>query len=93
MVQKSSQVLDAIDNEMGIYPIYRALINPDKVKQDYDDKIISIDHMAKYEPGDVFEWKRTGTYTISQRTSRHAARTIVRPVPFYLYNHYDGKHY
>lgn len=68
MVQKSSQVLDAsldaIDNEMGIYPIYRALINPDKVKQDYDDKIISIDHMAKYEPGDVFEWKRTGTYWI-----------------------------
>nr|DAO08592.1 MAG TPA: hypothetical protein [Caudoviricetes sp.] len=49
---------------MGIYPIYRALINPDKVKQDYDDKIISIDHMAKYEPGDVFEWKRTGTYWI-----------------------------
>lgn len=68
MVQKSFQVLDAsldaIDNEMGIYPIYRALINPDKVKQDYDDKIISIDHMAKYEPGDVFEWKRTGTYWI-----------------------------
>lgn len=44
------------------YPFDRALINPDKVKQDYDDKIISIDYSAGYEPGDVFEWKKTGTY-------------------------------
>lgn len=68
MVQKSCQVLNAdssaIDKEFGIFPVWRALINPDKVKQDYDDKIISIDHMAQYEPGDVFEWKRTGTHWI-----------------------------
>lgn len=44
------------------YPFDRALINPDKVKQDYDDKIISIDYSSGYEPGDVFEWKKTGTY-------------------------------
>lgn len=44
------------------YPFDRALINPDKVKQDYDDKIISIDYSAGYESGDVFEWKKTGTY-------------------------------
>jgi hypothetical protein len=39
----------------------RALINPDKVKQDYDDKILSIDYSSGVEPGDVFEWKKTGT--------------------------------
>lgn len=44
------------------YPFDRALINPDKVKQDYDNKVISIDYSAGYEPGDVFEWKKTGTY-------------------------------
>ena len=68
MVQKSCQVLNAdpsaIDNEFGIFPVWRALINPDKVKQDYDDKIISIDHMAQYEPGDVFEWEKTGSHWI-----------------------------
>lgn len=68
LVQKSTQVLDAtldaIDPDMNIYPMCRALINPDKVKQDYDDKIISIDHINQYEPGDVFEWKKTGTHWI-----------------------------
>lgn len=68
MVQKYNQVLDAdpdaVDPGFGIYPIYRALINPDKVKQDYDDKIISIDYSCGYEPGDIFEWKKTGTHWI-----------------------------
>lgn len=40
----------------------RALINPDKVKQDYDDKILSIDYEHGYRPGDVFEWKKTNTH-------------------------------
>ena len=68
IVQKSCQVLnadpDAIDKDFGIFPMWRALINPDKVKQDYDDKIISIDYQAQYEPGDVFEWKKTGSHWI-----------------------------
>lgn len=40
----------------------RALINPNKVKQDYDDKIISIGFEHNYAPGTVFEWQDTGTY-------------------------------
>ena len=40
----------------------RALINPDKIKFDYDEKIVSIDPKWEYKPGDVFEWKNTGTY-------------------------------
>lgn len=34
----------------------RALINSDKVKQDYDDKILSIEYDNEYNPGDVFQW-------------------------------------
>ncbi len=41
--------------------VERALINPHTVKQDYDDKIISIGYEYGYKPGTVFEWVRTGT--------------------------------
>jgi hypothetical protein len=40
----------------------RALINPNKLKQDYDDKIISIGFEHEFQPGDIFEWCNTGTY-------------------------------
>lgn len=66
MVQRNTEVLEidpsGIDADMGVYGEIRALINPDKVKQDYDDKIVSIDYEHGYEPGDVFEWKKTNTY-------------------------------
>ena len=41
--------------------IERALINPNTVKQDYDDKIISIGYEYEYKPGTIFEWVQTGT--------------------------------
>ena len=41
--------------------VERALINPNTVKQDYDDKIISIGYEYDYKPGTIFEWVRTGT--------------------------------
>ena len=40
----------------------RALINPNKLKQDYDDKIISVGYEHNFECGDIFEWKGTETY-------------------------------
>lgn len=36
----------------------RALINPDKVKFDYDEKIISVDWEYNFKPGDTFEWPK-----------------------------------
>ena len=36
----------------------RALMNPDKVKFDYDEKILSVDFEYGYHPGDTFEWGR-----------------------------------
>lgn len=42
----------------------RALINPDKVKFDYDEKIVSIDFIHNFHLGDTFEWKGTNTHWI-----------------------------
>ena len=45
--------------------VVRALINPNTVKQDYDDKIISVGFEHGFAAGDVFEWVNTGTYWLS----------------------------
>lgn len=42
----------------------RALINPNKLKPDYDEKIISIGWEHKFQSGDIFEWVNTNTYWI-----------------------------
>ncbi len=50
-------------------PWQRALMNPDKVKFDYDEKIISIDFESGYHSGDTFEWGRdTGSHWIILKT-------------------------
>lgn len=40
----------------------RALINPNKLKQDYDDKILSVGYEYNFKCGDVFEWLGTNTH-------------------------------
>ena len=40
----------------------RALINPNRVKQDYDDKIVSVEFGKGFECGTVFRWIGTNTY-------------------------------
>lgn len=40
----------------------RALINPNKLKQDYDDKILSVGYEYNIKSGDIFEWLGTKTY-------------------------------
>lgn len=49
-------------NHLNNKEICRALINPDKNKMDYDDKIVSVAYEDNYHPGDVFEWVGTNTY-------------------------------
>ena len=51
----------------GAEDYVRALINPDKVKFDYDEKILSVDFQHGFEPGDSFEWKNTGTHWLVLR--------------------------
>ena len=53
----------AMDGVREADPV-RALINPNKLKQDYDDKIISIRFEYGFRTGDIFEWCNTGTYWI-----------------------------
>ena len=53
----------AMDGVREADPV-RALINPNKLKMDYDDKIISIGFEHEFRVGDVFEWCNTGTYWI-----------------------------
>lgn len=43
-------------------PSTQALINPNKTKQDYDDKIIAIGYEENFVPGDIFCWEYTNTY-------------------------------
>ena len=40
----------------------RALINPNTVKQDYDDKILSVGFEHDFKCGDVFEWVGTNSH-------------------------------
>lgn len=43
---------------------WRCLINPDKLKEDYDQKEISIEFESGLKEGDVFLWNRTNTHWI-----------------------------
>ena len=40
---------------------YKALLNNNKLKPDYDDKVISIPHSAQFKVGDVFLWERASS--------------------------------
>lgn len=54
--------ISGIDAEIVDEPICRALINPDKNKLDYDDKIVSVHFEDHFQSGDVFEWVGTNSY-------------------------------
>ena len=53
---QGAQIKRVGDNQLA-----RALINPNVIKQDYDDKVLSIGFEYGYQLGDVFEWVNTGT--------------------------------
>ena len=50
-----------VDADKDEKPI-RALINPNKLKQDYDDKVVSCNWDYELAPGSVFKWMGTNTY-------------------------------
>jgi hypothetical protein len=58
----SYQAAEVVRNESEYKRPVRALINPNKLKQDYDDKIISIGYEYDFKCGDVFEWIGTNTH-------------------------------
>lgn len=60
----SYQAAEVIKTDADLKRPVRALINPNKLKQDYDDKIISVGFEYGFAPGTVFEWVGTDTYWI-----------------------------
>lgn len=61
---KKAQDGEDIDRDCSESPIVRALINPDKLKFDYDQKEVSVRFDYDFKPGDIFEWNRTNSYWI-----------------------------
>ena len=61
-VQYSYQGADVKKIDSTASHSVRALINPNKLKPDYDDKVISIRYDHDFKTGDVFEWNGTNTY-------------------------------
>lgn len=63
-VMNSYQAAEVLREDAECREPVRALINPNKLKQDYDDKIISIGFEYNFKCGDVFEWLGTNTHWI-----------------------------
>lgn len=53
--------IEIMEGEREAPPV-RALINPNKLKMDYDEKIISTGFENNFQAGDVFEWCNTHSY-------------------------------
>lgn len=64
LAQHYEDCLSAMVDAQAVGPTVRALINPDKVKQDYDDKILSVDYKHGFTCGDVIKWCGTNSYWI-----------------------------
>ena len=63
-VWNSYQAAEIVTTDAEDRKPVRALINPNKLKQDYDDKIISVGFEYEVTPGTIFEWLGTNTYWI-----------------------------
>lgn len=63
-VWNSYQAAEVVRTDAENKEPVRALINPNKLKQDYDDKIISIGYEYNFKPGDTFEWLGTRSHWI-----------------------------
>lgn len=61
-VWNSYQAAEVVKTDAEDRKPVRALINPNKLKQDYDDKIISVGYEYNFAPGTIFEWLGTKTY-------------------------------
>ena len=63
-VWNSYQAAEVVKTDAEDRKPVRALINPNKLKADYDDKIISVGYEYNFEVGTVFEWLGTKTFWI-----------------------------
>lgn len=61
-VWNSYQSAEVVRDDAEYKKPVRCLINPNKLKQDYDDKTLSIGYEYNFKPGDTFEWLGTNTH-------------------------------
>ena len=61
-IWNSYQAAEVVKTDAEDRKPVRALINPNKLKADYDDKIISVGYEYDFTVGTVFEWLGTKTY-------------------------------
>ena len=61
-VWNSYQAAEVIKTDAEDRKPVRVLINPNKLKADYDDKIISVGYEYEFQVGTVFEWLGTKTF-------------------------------
>lgn len=59
MEKQQKQELEKYIKDQGVL---KALINPDKLKQDYDDKILSAPYEYRLQSGDIIKWNETNSY-------------------------------
>lgn len=55
-------VSDGVETMEDTHHAARALINPNKLKSDYDEKVVSVGFEFGYKTGDIFEWLNTNSY-------------------------------
>lgn len=60
-IKKVQDCLDLDFDYTNVIPV-RALMNSNKLKVDYDEKILSVGFEHDLDVGDVFEWHRTNSY-------------------------------
>lgn len=73
---------------------YRCLINPSRLTEDFDKKVISIDYDSGVREGTVFWWDRTQMYwmiNLQQHTEEAYFRGLITRAEYEL--DLNGKHY
>lgn len=73
---------------------WRCLINPSRLTEQFDKKVISIDYAAGMKEGDVFYWDRTGLYwliNLQQHTEEAYFRGTITRAEFEI--EIEGRHY
>ena len=92
----SYQAAEVLKVDAELREPFRALINPNKLKPDYDDKVISIGYEYNFRCGDVFEWIGTGTHWLiylQDLTETAYFRGDIRKCSYEIaWEDEDGKH-
>ena len=90
-----AETITLLDDEGNLTDAkWRCLINPSRLTEQFDKKILSIDYEAGMKEGDVFYWDRTQLYwliNLQQHTEEAYFRATITRAEFEI--EIEGKHY